>query len=406
MSLQATPKGNRVHLAVFGRRNVGKSSFINAFIGQEISIVSATPGTTTDPVEKSYELQPFGPVNIIDTAGLDDVGELGEKRIAKTKAVLSRTDFAFLITELNLFGKFEEELLESLQQKKIPCLLVVNKQDETDTKELEKFILELSARKIKALPCSATTKLGISEIKDHVIAQLEKETTTRPIAADLLNKNDVVILVMPQDKEAPQGRLILPEAQTIRELLDHNIPTVSVQLSELDYTLKNVLKDKPKLVITDSQCFKEVSKLVPENILMTSFSILFARQKGDLETYLAGTTKIKELKDGDTILIAELCSHRPIGEDIGRVKIPRWLEKYTGKKLNFEVTAGKDFPSDLSKYALIIQCGGCMVNRTHILSRIKETKEQKVAVTNYGITIAFLNGILERALRPFALKMN
>lgn len=401
MSLLATPKGNRVHLAIFGRRNVGKSSFINAFIGQEISIVSATPGTTTDPVEKAYELQPFGPVVIIDTAGLDDIGELGEKRIKKTLSVLQRTDFAFLITELEQFGDFETKLINDFEQKKIPWLLVINKQDQTDEKKLELFIEKLKSKKITAHPCSSTTKYGISEIKDYVISKLEQITAQKPIVADLLKKNDVVVLVMPQDKEAPQGRLILPEAQTIRELLDYNMPSVSVQISELEFTLKNMLKKDPALVITDSQCFKEVSRIVPKDIPLTSFSILFARQKGDLDIYLAGVEKIKNLKTEDTVLIAELCSHRPIGEDIGRVKIPNWLQKHTGVKLNFEVTAGKDFPQDLNKYALIIQCGGCMVNRQYILSRINQAKSQKIPITNYGITIAYLNGILDRALIPF-----
>jgi len=355
-------------------------------------------------VEKSYELQPFGPVNIIDTAGLDDVGELGAKRIERTKLVLSRTDFAFLVTELKLFGNFEEEIIADFEKNKLPWLLVINKQDAEDPKELQGLIEKLAKQKIKAMPCSALNKFGIAEIKDYVTAQLEKDATVRPIVADILEKEDVVILVMPQDKEAPQGRLILPEAQTIRELLDYHMTSVSVQESELASILKNTLRQKPKLVITDSQCFAKVSKSVPEDIWLTSFSILFARQKGDLPVYLEGVKKINNLKAGDTVLIAELCSHRPIGEDIGRVKIPRWLETHTGVKLNFEVTAGKDFPLDLSKYALIVQCGGCMVNRAYILSRIKQAQEQKVPITNYGITIAFLNGILARALKPFNLK--
>lgn len=397
-----TPKSNRIHIAILGKRNVGKSSFINSLTNQEISIVSETPGTTTDPVEKSYELQPFGPVVFIDTAGIDDVGELGEKRVKKTKEVLKRTDFAVVLTEPDKIDDFERALIKLLDEKKTPWIIVINKTDlyseekVCDTREnIEK---EFST---KSQICSLFRQTDIEQIKNAIINQLEQLIPEPFIIADLVKSPDLVVLVVPIDKEAPKGRLILPQVQTLRELLDCDIPVVVVKDKELHYTLNNILKLKPKLVVTDSQVFMKVDADVPKDIMMTSFSVLFARQKGNLEQYAKGAFAIEDLKNGDRILIAELCSHRPISEDIGRVKIPRWLKQYTGKDIDFDIVAGRDFPGDLSKYSLIIQCGGCMANRQLVQTRILEAKKQNIPISNYGITIAYLHGILKRALEPF-----
>ncbi|MFC1595849.1 [FeFe] hydrogenase H-cluster maturation GTPase HydF [Candidatus Margulisiibacteriota bacterium] len=396
-----TPKGNRPHLAVFGKRNSGKSSFINAFIDQDLSIVSSTPGTTTDPVEKAYELQPFGPVVLIDTAGIDDAGDLGQKRIARTRKVLDRTDFAFLLVEDNQIGQYEAELIAVFLDKKIPWVIILNKEDLLTLPDLDRYIADIKANTGGfVLSCSTLKKPGLEKIKAYTAEILGSIT---PLIADLVAPPDTVVLVVPIDKEAPQGRLILPQVQVMRELLDADTSCVVVKEKGLDYTLNNVLKIKPKLVVTDSQAFLEVDANVPGDILMTSFSILFARQKGDLRQYVEGVKAIDNLQNGDNVLIAELCSHRPIGEDIGRVKIPRWLKQYKGVTPNFEFAVGKDFPDDLSKYKLIIQCGGCMVNRQLILSRIARARSQNIPITNYGVTIAYLFGILDRAVKSFSL---
>lgn len=398
-----TPKGNRLHIAIFGKRNAGKSSLINAFLGQELSIVSKTPGTTTDPVEKAYELQPFGPVLFIDTAGIDDKGELGKKRITKTNDVLKRTDLAILLIENNP-DNYELELIKIFTQKNITWIPVINKADLLNEKQIKNLInriKDISGH--DATTISVKQKKGIEKLKDIIIKKLDTFSTPPSLINDLVKPKDTVVLVIPIDKEAPQGRIILPQVQTIREALDSDVISIVLKDIELDYALKHILKKQPKLIITDSQAFEQVNAIVPDNILLTSFSTLFARQKGDLKTYIKGLDIIKKLKNGDKILIAELCSHRPIAEDIGRIKIPAWLKKHTGVDLQFEAIANKDYPKDLTRYKLVIQCGGCTVNRKYIISRIEQAKEQGVAITNYGIIIAYINGILERALTPFDL---
>jgi [FeFe] hydrogenase H-cluster maturation GTPase HydF len=401
-----TPKANRPHIAFIGSRNAGKSSLINALIGQQLSIVSDTPGTTTDPVEKAYELQPAGPVVIIDTAGIDDLGDLGSKRGYKTREVVKRSDVVVVVisTEMkldNLTDSEEYKLVSQLKRDK-QILLVLNKSDLINEQDNDIWYSRLKELfDISPIIISAEKEIGIDQTRAKLVELISELTPDPPIIADLATTPESVVLVIPIDKEAPKGRLILPQVQTIRELLDADIPCTVVKERELHYTLHEVLKQKPKIVVTDSQAFQKVDADVPEDILLTSFSILFARQKGDLQSYVDGVKRIERLKDGDRILIAESCSHRPISEDIGRVKIPRWLKSYTGKKLEFEVSAGKQFPDDLSKYKLIIQCGGCMVNRTLIMSRISEAGQKEVAITNYGITIAFLKGILPRALKLF-----
>ncbi len=395
-----TPKGMRPHLAVFGRRNVGKSSFINAFLGQELSIVSATPGTTTDPVEKAYELQPFGPVLLIDTAGIDDKGELGRKRIKKTEEVLKRTDLAFLLIENNLFGAPEIALMKKIASKKLPLIVVQNKVDLAAAAPNESIEALEKKYQLQILKVSSLNQTGFEAVKHKAVGLLEKAEPPIPLVSDLAKPGELVVLVIPIDKEAPQGRIILPQVNAIRELLDAGIASMVVRESELDLGIRKLAKHPPALVVTDSQAFKSVSKIVPKKIPLTSFSILLARQRGDVNEYVKGVKAIEKLKDGDKILIAELCSHRPIGEDIGRKKIPHWIGEYTGKKLKYEISVGKDFPEDLRQFKLIIQCGGCVVNRRLILSRIEQARTQGVPITNYGICIAYLNGILERAIAP------
>lgn len=397
-----TPKSSRIHIAIIGRRNVGKSCFMNAFLNQDLSIVSSTPGTTTDPVEKAYELQPIGPVLLIDTAGIDDVGALGEKRIEKSKAVIKRADLVLLLVEKDTFGDFEKNLIQVLKKDKIPFVLVFNKIDAYDSVGAENFLQDLRIS-FPIIACSSLKKQGIDEVREFLARKLEDILPGPLIIADLVKPLDTVILVIPVDKEAPKGRIILPQVQTLRELLDVGAIGIVVKETELQYSLETALKQKPYLVVTDSQAFKEVAETVPENILLTSFSMLFARHKGDLKAYVEGVRAIDKLKNGDAILIAELCSHRPIGEDIGRIKIPRWLKQLKGLDLKFDIAAGKDFPADLSKYKLIIQCGGCMVNRRLILSRIEDAKKQNIPITNYGVAIAYLHVMLERVLKPFKL---
>lgn len=400
--MTTTPKGSRTHIAIFGRRNVGKSSFLNAFTNQSLSIVSDVAGTTTDPVEKAYELLPFGPVLLIDTAGMDDVGSLGDQRVAKTEQVLLQGDCAILILEPNEFLSYESDYIEKFRTRNIPFIVVINKADTVSDIQLGTFIERLRSNiSVPILSCSALQKKGIEPIKEVLVQMLESLSPTPPLIADLLTPPETVVMVVPIDKEAPKGRLILPQVQTLRELLDADIAVMVVKDKELKYTLDHVLKGKPKIVITDSQVFLKVDADVPNDILLTSFSILFARQKGDLSAYVRGLKAVPLLKNHDKILISELCSHRPISEDIGRVKIPRWLTSYTGLQLDFEVAVAKDFPKDLSPYKLIIQCGGCVVNRKYCLSKIDMAEAQGIPITNYGLMIAYLHGILDRALQPF-----
>ncbi|PKN24819.1 MAG: [FeFe] hydrogenase H-cluster maturation GTPase HydF [Deltaproteobacteria bacterium HGW-Deltaproteobacteria-22] len=401
--MNSTPRSNRTHIAVLGRRNVGKSAFMNAFLGQEMSIVSDTPGTTTDPVEKSYELQPFGPVVLIDTAGVDDQGELGEKRVEKTRKVLARADLAVLICEVGVFSRFEAALVDDLQGARVPFLLLAGKADLADAASLDAFTTDLAGRfeQTPVLRFSVTRPDDVERVKDALSKLAAGRDEDLPIISDLVQSPSTVVLVVPIDKEAPRGRLILPQVQTLRELLDADIATMVVKERELEYTLRHVLRNPPALVVTDSQAFLKVDADVPPEVPLTSFSILFARHKGDLAEAVRGVRAISRLKDGSRVLIAEACSHRPISEDIGRVKLPRWLGSVTGARLEFDVRAGHDFPEDLTGYDLIIQCGGCMVNRAAILTRIRRAVAQGVPVTNYGVAIAYLHGILPRAILMF-----
>ncbi len=395
-----TTKGNRLHIGVFGRRNVGKSSLLNKLTGQKMSIVSDTLGTTTDPIEKSMELLPLGPCLFIDTAGIDDVGSLGQLRIKKTLDVLQRTDFAILVTDFNGFGDFEIELCKMFDKQKIPYFVVINKCDiQKPTKDVINKIEEY-----------AKNPLCISCEKDENITSLLKSKIIENVPDDLIPttnvlegtvfEDDDVVLVVPIDKEAPKGRIILPQVQTIRSILDLNAKAHVVKETQLKELLDD-LKEKTKIVITDSQAFKEVSQVVPKNILLTSFSILFARNKGDLKTFYQGANKIDNLKDNDNILIYESCTHHPIKDDIAREKIPKWLKQYTGKNLNFDYHVAKGFEDNISKYSLIIQCGGCMTNKKEILSRISKANELNIPITNYGLVIAKCLNILNRAIEPF-----
>ncbi len=396
-----TPKGSRLHIAIFGRRNVGKSSMLNALTRQDVSIVSTVAGTTTDPVEKAMELLPLGPVLFIDTAGLDDIGALGSLRIKKTYKIFERADIILLITEANIWGEYEEKILEEARKRNTPLLVVLNKIDlfNPDQRIKEKLNKE-KAPYVET--CALNRNWDItSKIKSEFIKLLPADWINPiPIISDLINKDDLVILVIPTDKEAPKGRLILPQQQTIREILDRRATCLIVNERNLSASINN-LKQKPKLVVTDSQVFKEVFVSTPEDIPVTSFSILFARCKGDLEELVMGVEKIDDLKPKDKILIAEACTHHPIGDDIGRVKIPNWIKQRIGGKIDFDVFSGHDFPSNLNRYKLIIHCGSCTLNRKETLNRIYEAKSQKVPITNYGVAIAYLHKKLERALEPF-----
>lgn len=396
--MQNTPKGMKLHIGIFGKRNVGKSSILNALVKQDISIVSNTAGTTTDPVEKSMELLPLGPVMFVDTAGIDDTGSLGLQRVEKTKKVIDRIDLAIVVCDSRGVDEFEEKLIEEFNTRKTPFLFVVNKIDEIK----EKLYINLSTHQpINPIYTSALNNTGIDELKQAIIENVPEEFLTDPsIASDLIKPGEIAILVVPIDLEAPKGRLILPQVQTIRDLLDNDSIVMVTKERELKRTLDE-LKNPPALVITDSQAFLKVGADVPRNIKLTSFSILFARFKGELNEFVKGTLAIDNLKSGDKVLICESCTHHAIGDDIGRVKIPRWLTQYTGKKLEFEHYAGHDFPKNLEDYALIIHCGACMTNRREVLSRILKAKQANVPITNYGLTIAFSLGIFERALEPF-----
>lgn len=394
--MQKTPKGLRLHIGIFGRRNVGKSSILNAIIGQFISIVSDTPGTTTDPVEKAMELQPVGPVLFIDTAGVDDIGALGGERVKRTMKILDRTDLAILVSEVNTWTDFEVKLIDKFKEKNIPFIVVFNKIDTAH--EIKPFDL---GDEVKIIYTSAVTKKGIDKLRQAIIETVPDEFyQSRPIIGDLIEPGDLIVLVVPIDKEAPKGRLILPQVQTIREILDFNGYCIVVKEKELRDALDK-LKSSPRMVVTDSQAFLKVAGDVPNEVLLTSFSILFARQKGDLEEFVKGVLAIDRLKSGDKVLIAEACTHHPIAEDIGRVKIPRWLSQYTGKDLQIDVTQGFDFPENLDEYKLVIHCGACMFNRKEVLSRIYRCRKARVPITNYGVAISYLLGIAKRALKPF-----
>ena len=397
--MTTTPKSLRLHIAFFGRRNVGKSSLLNALTRQQVSIVSPVAGTTTDPVEKPMELLPLGPVLFIDTAGIDDVGELGALRVQKTRQVLERTDLAVLVAEAGTWGNVEEEILRELNERKTPAVVAFNKTDkiQPDAELTAKF----AEQKLRVVQTSAVRGTGILELRQALLDAAPADFIDNPaILGDLVGPGELAVLVVPIDKEAPKGRLILPQVQAIRDLLDSDAYCLVVKERELGHALDR-LKSPPKLVVTDSQAFLKVAGDTPHDVPMTSFSILMSRFKGDLLAQVQGALAIENLRGGDRVLIAEACSHHPIGEDIGRVKIPRWLTQYTGVKLNFENLQGRDFPKDLADYKLVIHCGACMWNRREMLSRILKCQQAGVPITNYGLTIAYSLGIFERALQPF-----
>lgn len=397
--MNAAPRGVRLHIGIFGRRNVGKSSLLNALTRQQVSIVSPEPGTTTDPVEKPMELLPLGPVLFIDTAGLDDVGALGALRVERTMKVLDRTELAILVLAEEGLGSLEIALLDAFEQRKIPVLPVLNKSDVA--KPTDVTLDRLLHRGLKPVIASAARGEGMAEIREALVDLAPDEYLNAPtILSDLVPPGECAVLVVPVDKEAPKGRLILPQSQAIRDLLDHDAYALVVKERELREALDR-LKRKPALVVTDSQAFLKVAADTPPDVPLTSFSILFARQKGDLLQFARGALAIDSLKPGDRIAMAEACSHHPIGEDIGRVKIPRWLGQYVGGALSVDQVQGRDFLADPKDYKLVIHCGSCMLNRREVLSRIFACNRAGVPITNYGMAIAYSLGIFERALQPF-----
>lgn len=392
MGLNETPAANRVHIGFFGKRNSGKSSIVNAVTNQELSVVSEIKGTTTDPVYKSMELLPLGPVVIIDTAGIDDEGTLGELRVRKTRQVLNKTDVAVIIID-SACGKTieDDELINIFNEKKINYVVVYNKSDLTGDKISEN---------INEIYVSAKTGYNIEKLKEKIAALAHTEDPKLKIVADLINPSDFVVLVTPIDKAAPKGRLILPQQQTIRDILEADAAAIVVKEFELKETLENLGK-KPKLVITDSQVFAKVSADTPKDIFLTSFSILFARYKGTLKAAVKGAKTLEALNAGDSILISEGCTHHRQCDDIGTVKLPRWIKNYTQKQFNFEFTSGTEFPDNLSKYKLVVHCGGCMLNEREMKYRQKCAEDQNVPFTNYGILIAYMQGILKRSIAMF-----
>ena len=399
MSLNATPSSERVHIGIFGKRNAGKSSLINAITGQNLAIVSETKGTTTDPVYKAMELLPLGPVMIIDTPGIDDEGVLGSLRIQKAYQVLNKTDIALVIIDAAV-GPSAEDLrfIKRINAKKIPLLIVINKCETIN--EDKKTAYQALLPNGKLLFVSAEQKLNIFDLKEAISQAVPADENKAQIVADLLSPSDFVVLVVPIDSAAPKGRLILPQQQTIRDILKADAAAIVVKENELTNTLQNLGK-RPKLVITDSQVFKKVAAETPADILLTSFSILFARYKGNLQTAVQGVTALDSLEDGDKILIGEGCTHHRQCDDIGTVKLPRWIKEYTGKNPEFIFTSGTEFPLDLSPYKMIIHCGACMLNEREMQYRIKCAVDQNIPFTNYGITIAYINGILKRTVEPF-----
>lgn len=399
MSLNATPSSERVHIGIFGKRNAGKSSLINAITGQNLAIVSEAKGTTTDPVYKAMELLPLGPVMIIDTPGIDDEGVLGSLRIQKAYQVLNKTDIALVIIDAAVGPSAEDlRLIKRINAKKIPLLIVINKCETINEDKKTAYQALLPNRKL--LFVSAEQQLNIFELKKAIAQTVPADENKAQIVADLLSPSDFVVLVVPIDSAAPKGRLILPQQQTIRDILEADAAAIVVKENELTNTLQNLGK-RPKLVITDSQVFKKVAAETPADILLTSFSILFARYKGNLQTAVQGVTALENLEDGDKILVGEGCTHHRQCDDIGTVKLPRWIKEYTGKNPEFIFTSGTEFPLDLSPYKMIIHCGACMLNEREMQYRIKCAADQNIPFTNYGITIAYINGILKRTVEPF-----
>lgn len=392
MGLNEVSSGERIHIAFFGVRNAGKSSLVNAFTGQKLSVVSAVKGTTTDPVKKAMELLPMGPVLIIDTPGIDDEGALGEMRVQKAKEILAKTDVAVLVCDAEKgISETEEGLMDMFREKQIPYIIAFNKSD---------LLTEKGESKDNTVYVSAVTGENIELLKNTVASISRQKSEKRYIVSDLINEGDAVVLVTPVDEAAPKGRLILPQQQTIRDILDKGGIAVTTQVFTLKKTLES-LKDKPRMVITDSQAFGEVSELVPDDMPLTSFSILFARYKGELKSLVDGADALDSLSDGDKVLISEGCTHHRQCNDIGTVKMPGWIKKYTGKEITFEFTSGGEFPDDLSQYALVVHCGGCMLNEREMKSRQEKAKNEGVPMVNYGMAIAKMNGILKRSLEVF-----
>ncbi len=392
MSLNETVSAERVHIGFFGMRNAGKSSLVNAVTGQSLSIVSEVKGTTTDPVKKAMELLPLGPVVIIDTPGFDDEGYLGEKRVEKTNEILAKTDIAILVVDsVKGLSKGDEELIEAFKKRNIPYIIALNKcellREKTELKDNEIYV-------------SSVENINIFELKEKIGSLAKTTEKKKYVVSDLVGKGDIVVLVIPIDESAPKGRLILPQQMTIRDLLDGNCTVVACQDTELESTL-NSLSKKPKLVITDSQIFGKVAKIVPDDILLTSFSILMARYKGELSTFINGAEKLAEIKDGDKILISEGCTHHRQCNDIGTVKIPNMIRKFTNSEPEFSFTSGGEFPQDLRKFSLIVHCGGCTLNEKEMKHRMNLANEQGVPMVNYGLAIAKMNGILDRSLEIF-----
>ena len=413
MSLTATPNGDRVQIAIFGRRNAGKSSVINAVTGQQLAIVSDVKGTTTDPVYKAMEILPIGPCMFIDTPGLDDEGTLGRMRVEKAIEVLNRTDIAMLVLDVSRLtkqelesgrgmGAEEEQILAMIEEKKLPYVIVLNQADKLSGEELTHRRQCIMAKNGTVPVCAVSTvqNMGLDALKDALVMLAPDTDLKLHILGDLVEKDDVVLLVVPVDSAAPKGRLIMPQQQTIRDLLDHHAIPIVTQVEELAGVL-SALADKVKLVITESQAFKEVNQIVPADIPLTSFSILFARHKGNLQQLMEGVRMVEQLRDGDKVLIAEGCTHRRQCDDIGTVKIPNWLRTHTGCKLDIETCSGSSFPADLTSYAMVIHCGGCTLHEKEMKHRIFMAKEQKVPIVNYGIFIAYINGIVQRSTELF-----
>lgn len=391
MSLNATPQGDRIHIGIFGRRNAGKSSLINAITNQNIAIVSDVKGTTTDPVYKNMELLPLGPVTIIDTPGIDDEGDLGAMRVKASYQVLNKTDIAVVVIDGSNISEPDNSIIEKIKDKKIPYVVVYNKADIYGN-------IEVSAE--NEIAVSSAKGTNINELRELIAKQFKTDGESKKIISDKLNPNDFVVLVVPIDESAPKGRLILPQQQTVRDIIDHHANAIVVQDTELAQTLAYLGK-KPAVVITDSQAFGKVAKIVPKDMLLTSFSILMARYKGNLEQAVAGVTALDRLEDGDTVLISEGCTHHRQCGDIGTVKLPNWIRNYTGKDVKFEFTSGTEFHEDLTKYKLIVHCGGCMLNEAAMKHRVASAVAQAVPIVNYGIAIAGMHGILARSLELF-----
>lgn len=399
--MKDTPRGLRLHVALFGRRNAGKSSLTNALCGQAVSVVSDVPGTTTDPVEKAMELAPIGPVLFVDTAGLDDLGALGGLRVERTRKLLDRVDLAVLVARADDFGELEEELLAALAKKGVPVVVALNHADVVPADVTAERARALEARGLAVVATDALHGRGLGDLRGALVRRAPAAgLAAPPLLADLVPPGELVVLVTPIDPEAPKGRLILPQVQSIRDLLDGDCMALVVKERELRAALDR-LRRPPALVVTDSQAFLKVAADTPSEIPLTSFSILMARAKGDLATFVRGGRAIESLRPGARVLLAEACTHHPSAEDIGRVKIPRWLEQYVGGKLSFSSAQGHDFPADLSTYDLVVHCGGCTLGRREMLSRLDACRAAGVPVTNYGLAIATTLGILDRALSPF-----